>query len=174
MARSAPSIHALYGDGTSGSYGENLSIAGTTSMAKLATASQGLALGAVASSGGACSPNGTIATDASRTLYICQGLVWTQVGGGGLGYGQNWVDVTATRSAGVTYENTENKPIAVSITISSTPYAVGIIYVNGVSAGITGSYTSSVNPYLSAIVPAGSTYSVQLNYGYASLWAELR
>lgn len=72
-----------------------------------------------------------------------------------LGVGQTWQDVTASRSAGVTYTNSTGKPIMfVLITnASSTSITVDSKLVGRLNHG------SSADDTVSAIVPNGSTYS---------------
>ncbi len=84
-----------------------------------------------------------------------------------LGTGQTWVDVTASRTAGVTYTNSTTRPICVSI--SETGDGDRGIYVGGVlTAFVRGSDSDST---LFAIVPPGAQYIFS---GAFSSWAELR
>ncbi|WP_338299891.1 phage tail protein [Escherichia coli] len=84
-----------------------------------------------------------------------------------LGTGQNWVDVTASRTAGVTYTNTTTRPICVSI--PETADGQRGLYVGGVlTAFARGSDSDST---LFAIVPPGAQYIFS---GAFSSWAELR
>lgn len=84
-----------------------------------------------------------------------------------LGTGQNWVDVTASRTAGVTYTNTTTRPICVSI--PETGDGQRGLYVGGVlTAFARGSDSDST---LFAIVPPGAQYIFS---GAFSSWAELR
>ncbi|EOR9768445.1 hypothetical protein FEL97_RS19600 [Escherichia coli] len=84
-----------------------------------------------------------------------------------LGTGQNWVDVTASRTAGVTYTNTTTRPICVSI--PETADGQRGLYVGGVlTAFARGADSDST---LFAIVPPGAQYIFS---GAFSSWAELR
>ncbi|WFZ28067.1 hypothetical protein [Citrobacter portucalensis] len=84
-----------------------------------------------------------------------------------LGTGQNWVDVTASRTAGVTYTNTTTRPICVSI--PETGDGQRGLYVGGVlTAFARGADSDST---LFAIVPPGAQYIFS---GAFSSWAELR
>lgn len=84
-----------------------------------------------------------------------------------LGTGQTWVDVTASRTAGVTYTNTTTRPICVSI--PETADGQRGLYVGGVlTAFARGSDSDST---LFAIVPPGAQYIFS---GAFSSWAELR
>jgi hypothetical protein len=97
-----------------------------------------------------------------------------------LGSGQTWTNLTASRSAGVSYQNTTGKPIQVNIsTYNLSNSAVGNLTVSGVIVAQTGSNgaptTIGVTGTLSAIVPPNASYifsisgNVSINY-----WAELR
>ena len=95
----------------------------------------------------------------------------------GIGVGQTWQNVTASRSAGVTYTNTTGKPIMVFLgtgeTRSST-YGLdswAVIYVDNIivaSATNNNSHVTSGVPVSSAqtIVPPGSTYKFSWEVGY--------
>lgn len=130
----------------------------------------------VATEGTGCSPNGTIASDSTGLLLSCQSGTWKKQGGGsGLGDGQTWQNVTASRAIEVTYTNTTGKPIAVSFTIDGATwgYPAGII-INDVTVRGSLSYFSTGEVF--AIVPNGATYRAT-NYGgggYIIQWNELR
>ncbi|WP_239505713.1 phage tail protein [Citrobacter youngae] len=84
-----------------------------------------------------------------------------------LGTGQTWVDVTASRTSGVTYTNTTTRPICVSI--PETADGQRGLYVGGVlTAFARGADSDST---LFAIVPPGAQYIFS---GAFSSWAELR
>lgn len=86
--------------------------------------------------------------------------------------GQTWQNVSGSRALGTTYTNTTGKPILVNIAAGyhSTSWSLN---VNGV---VVGSNTT-VNGYsnsetISAIIPAGGTYTAT---GLTiAAWAELR
>jgi len=95
-----------------------------------------------------------------------------------LGVGQTWQDVTASRSARVTYTNTTGKPIMVFLgtgeTRSSTNgyNSIAVIYVdNIIVASATNNNLNVASggvPVSSAqtIVPSGSTYKFDWEVGY--------
>lgn len=84
-----------------------------------------------------------------------------------LGTGQTWVDVTASRTSGVTYTNSTTRPICVSI--PETGDGDRGLYVGGVlTAFARGTDSDST---LFAIVPPGAQYIFS---GAFSSWAELR
>lgn len=179
MPANAPASNALNGDGKSGSYSKNLTIGGTLGIAKLATASNGVALGAVATSGAACSPNGTIAQDNSNSLYICQSGIWKNVGGSGLGINQNWVNLTGARSIGSTYTNATDKPIALNISVycEGSHWGAVYLYVNGNFVGGAGVGNSSAPfPTIFAVVPDQQSYWTTWSGGgcWLNSWSELR
>lgn len=84
-----------------------------------------------------------------------------------LGTGQTWVNVTASRTAGVTYTNSTTRPICVSI--PETGDGDRGLYVGGVlTAFARGADSDST---LFAIVPPGAQYIFS---GAFSSWSELR
>lgn len=87
-----------------------------------------------------------------------------------IGVGQTWQDVTASRTAGVTYTNTTGKPIIVSTYLSGSGSSSHAIIVDGVAcSSLVG--TGSV----SAIVPNGANYSLINPSGRTIIyWSELR
>ena len=96
----------------------------------------------------------------------------------GVGIGQTWTDVTASRAAGTTYTNSTGKPIVVSIGGSqSGSYTILTITVGGVTAASwalnLASYGATVG-FLTAVVPNGTTYSYTITTGYLAYWSELR
>lgn len=86
-----------------------------------------------------------------------------------IGVGQTWQDVTASRSAGVTYTNSTGKPIYITITASGTDGFV-YIYVNNVIV-VRNYEASGTDSPMNCLVPIGATYKVSNN---AYNWFELR
>lgn len=91
-----------------------------------------------------------------------------------LGVNQTWTDVTASRSAGVTYTNSTGRPIMLKIyaagsgTTQLTVTVSGLtFYTVNLSAG--GSWTATET----VVVPAGGTYSATTNVSLVG-WYELR
>lgn len=108
--------------------------------------------------------------DARSTLGI-------SVADGGLGYGQVWQDVTASRAWNTTYTNTTGKPIQVSLAARDTVAGnLSIeLFVSGVN--IANHYLgASTHATVSAIVPPGETYRVERRDTNDTItsWAELR
>jgi hypothetical protein len=93
------------------------------------------------------------------------------------GVSQSWVNVTGSRSVGVTYTNSTGRPIQVSVIMqqasSTTP--TDALFVNG---GVVAKQTHVVvgdSQTLSAIVPNGSTYEILSNPDtIIEQWHELR
>lgn len=97
----------------------------------------------------------------------------------GLGEGQTWQDVTASRSAGVTYTNTAGKPIMVNVIgdyggsgTTAVDFYVDSSFVN--RSGIVASQSAGTRVSVTAIVPDGSTYKIE-SFSTTSIgWHELR
>jgi len=90
------------------------------------------------------------------------------LGSKGLGDGQTWQDVTASRAAGVTYTNTTGRSIFVSITEGTDVLAT--LHVDGIRVSYKVGVSNDTN--LCAIVPNGSTYIFSGGNAYG--WTELR
>jgi len=82
-----------------------------------------------------------------------------------LGVGQTLQNVAGSRSAGVTYTNTTGRPIWV--TVGQTSFTGRSLTVDGLLVSTNSGDTSNQQ----AIVPSGSTYSVNAAVTY---WVELR
>lgn len=112
-------------------------------------------------------PTPTQGDDSSRlatTAFVQMSAVGTS--------GQTWQDLTASRSAFVTYTNTTGRPIYIAIVMSFVSGSFDLV-VNGVGVGTCAG--SNFTDTLYAIVPAGGTYSVQWSGSPTGLyWAELR
>lgn len=92
----------------------------------------------------------------------------------GIGYGQTWQNVAASRSFGVTYTNSTGKPIEVSVTVYGGTVALQTT-VGGVVIGKQYSTYNSNNPRhnMTFIVPNNTTYKVDYT-GTLEYWTELR
>ena len=95
-------------------------------------------------------------------------------GSKGLGNGQTWQNVMASRADSVTYTNTTGRPILVSIGCPIAGYAIHwYAYVGGVEVMHSYTYASSSSTNAIFVVPDGGTYSTAgLNAIWT--WAELR
>lgn len=113
-----------------------------------------------------------VAGTTTLTLPATSGTLTTE----GVGQGQTWQDVTASRAVATTYTNSTGKPIMVFIrgqTSSSGGYFT--ITVNGTTIGsTTQGYTGNAFNSASFIVPNGQTYSITASVNTLSLWTELR
>lgn len=93
------------------------------------------------------------------------------------GIGQAWTDVTGSRTFNTTYTNLTGRPIQLGICTDVSPGGGVAIRIDGVIVGVningTAGDTEELNVY--PVVPAGSTYRLDLTGGGAlTNWAELR
>ncbi len=126
---------------------------------------------------------GHLTTMFFRGYYNTQWSPWREVYHSGtpalpLGVGQTWQNVTAWRAANTTYTNTTGRPIEVAITYYNhgNNAAALTFIVNGVIVGrfVTRFGSGEKAAFISAIVPAGASYSVSNAEGTLFSWAELR
>ncbi len=110
----------------------------------------------------ALTPTGTAGVSSATV----KGYVTTNGRVEGIGVGQTWQDVTASRSMNVTYTNSTGKPIIVSVSLTSISNNVWIS-VN------SGAFTSRSVLGTSCVVPSGATYLVNTD-GTKQNWWELR
>lgn len=92
----------------------------------------------------------------------------------GIGAGQTWQNVTASRAAGTTYTNTTGRPIMICVgTDGVGSSGIGVI-VNGlpVIGNTTDSYSGQDRSSVSVVIPNTNTYSITA-YGTIT-WLELR
>ncbi|EMM9642005.1 phage tail protein [Providencia rettgeri] len=101
--------------------------------------------------------------------------------GSGLGYGQAWQNVKASRAVGTVYTNSTGKPIVLLVTASTSANdrMNGInIHVNGVVIATSMTYGNGAKAPVSAVIPHGSTYKIDYPSGTVSpfihQWFELR
>lgn len=147
-----------------------------TALAGLATA------GMVARTGA-----GTVA---ARTLTAGAGISITDGNGVagnptvaalGVGIGQTWQDVKASRALATTYTNSTTKPIYVAVTVAWGNASASItLTVDGivVQKQENNPDSSNLSMCVGAVIPVGSTYSVtqtsNVAAGTIEYWAELR
>jgi hypothetical protein len=114
--------------------------------------------------------------DPSGNLTVTGSITGTGGVTGGLGTGQTWTDVTASRAGGTTYTNSTTKPISVLIvgTFSSGTGVVSVS-VGGVLAGQS-QYVSNAGWLVvcTTIVPPSSTYVATFTGSTKTSWYELR
>ncbi|EDU59357.1 phage tail protein [Providencia stuartii] len=101
--------------------------------------------------------------------------------GSGLGYGQTWQNVKASRAVGTVYTNSTGKPIVILVTASTSANdrMNGVnIHVNGVVIATSMTYGNGAKAPVSAVIPHGSTYKIDYPSGTVSpfihQWFELR
>lgn len=93
-----------------------------------------------------------------------------------IGIGQTWQNVTASRATATTYTNSTGRPISLSIRVQQTSSNASFeLTVSGDVVART-SMTNSIGyePCLTAIVPSGSTYRIDLINFTLNAWWELR
>ena len=92
-----------------------------------------------------------------------------------IGVNQTWQDVTASRSAGVTYTNTTGKPIFVSISSggTDTPGPVYGFIVDGLNMAFMFE-SNNFDQQHEVLVPSGATYQYVFSTGIIIKWFELR
>lgn len=95
---------------------------------------------------------------------------------GGIASGRAWSDVTASRAAATTYTNTTVNDIEVQVTGNITQTAGGNmdVIIDGVTIVNSLTYASGCRNTESFIVPAGSTYRVNMTNATLNKWSELR
>lgn len=95
----------------------------------------------------------------------------------GFGIGQNWGDVTGSRSIGSSYTNNTGKPIMVIIAATSNGVngLFNVLINNAVSFLSPSGYISGAWTTVSFVVPNGQTYSTSQQGSNVTLqkWLEL-
>ncbi|EPL8093570.1 hypothetical protein PN925_001239 [Morganella morganii] len=93
-----------------------------------------------------------------------------------IGIGQAWENVTSQRKFGVTYTNTNSKPIFVSITQNSSGTTTSMdVKINGVLIARPSTAAGATRNSVYFIVPVGGSYLID-NTGTTSIevWAEMK
>ena len=105
-------------------------------------------------------------------LRVAQAIA--ALGESGLGDGQVWTDVKASRAYGVTYTNSTGRPIEVFVTNSGGSQLLKATVGSVVLGQQSSTYnTSTPRQCFSFVVPNGSTYKVDCP-GTLEYWTELR
>lgn len=100
--------------------------------------------------------------------------------GSGLGYGQTWKDVKASRTVSTIYTNSTGKPILVSISPNGArDHYMGFdCFINNVKVAVSVGYGGESKPQLCFIVPNGATYKIEYSANVTkngiNMWTELR
>ncbi|KAB1859929.1 hypothetical protein F4W09_02060 [Acinetobacter tandoii] len=92
----------------------------------------------------------------------------------GLGVGQTWQNLTASRSLATTYTNSTGKPIMVSVAWEQSNQGEMTLTVGGVAVDRGRQNQVGGGAAVQAIVPAGATYSVTSTANTIAFWSELR
>lgn len=87
---------------------------------------------------------------------------------------QVWIDVTASRSGGVSYLNDTGRPIVVSVMWGQGGGGNATLHVNGVRVAFGAQNQVSGGGTMTTIVPAGATYMATFAGNSKTGWAELR
>lgn len=113
--------------------------------------------------------NGDNSTKFATTAYV-QNM--------GLGWGQTWQDVLASREKSKTYTNSTGKPIMVKVFMANVGASSdAYLYVDGIIVDRQNGDTTNggAGATMSAIVPSGSTYKVEGTRTLTGgIWVELR
>ena len=105
------------------------------------------------------------------------GGAWSGWEGQGLGVGQTWQDVKASRAYGVTYTNSTGRTIMVAVSTYTDTYTQLLAHVDGVMIASNESYNAALwETHITVAVPAGSTYMFAVTAGSptSAQWSELR
>lgn len=121
-----------------------------------------------------------VAPGTSGNILTSNGTTWiSQARPEGIGEGQTWVDVLASRANATNYTNNTSKPIMVNFGIASTN---GFNKIRATVGGVLVASHDEVTPSstsgggsVSFIVPVGATYNITCSGTFSRLfWAELR
>lgn len=89
-----------------------------------------------------------------------------------IGIGQTWQNMTASRTIGTTYTNATTKPIMISVT--KLGRSATTLYINNQVVSSVDYGDGNLQGSLSTIIPAGSTYKIEVYSGTIQGWWELR
>ena len=90
----------------------------------------------------------------------------------GIGFNQTWQNVTSSRSLGVTYTNTTNKPIQIFISAQAQGGNASLS-VNGTTILTASGANAGDRHFFQLIIPASFTYALS-GTNNSLFWAELR
>lgn len=119
---------------------------------------------------------------ADGKLPAVDGSQLTNLPGDGIGYGQTWQDVAASRSEGTAYQNITGKPIQVNISVTGTSVGVNCYFevsINNTDWTRVGYFQLSTQTgakFFDAVVPDGVYYRLDVNSSNFTIayWSELR
>jgi hypothetical protein len=121
------------------------------------------------SSAGAFTSTSIDATKLSGNLPAIDGSSLT---GTGVGVGQTWTVLTASRAVTTNYTNSTGKPIYVGISVYGIDGEYGTLLVDGVVVGAIEATAAYNHSQVSAVVPNSSIYS--FTGARINTWSELR
>lgn len=162
----------------------NVNITGgsVTGITDLAVADGGTGVSSLTANavvlGNGTSPVQVVAPGASGNVLTSNGTTWvSQAITSGIGVGQTWQNVSASRANATNYTNTTGKPIMVAAGIESTN---GFNYIKAYVDNILVGYHAPVTPSstsgggsVSFIVPNNSVYRIEITKT-REFWSELR
>jgi len=91
-----------------------------------------------------------------------------------LGVSQTWQDVSASRSAGVAYQNTTGKPIQISVTTRFTGNVMEVSADNSTWIVVANTTADRVHPDTNQIIVPNNHYYRVAGGASVLVWAELR
>ena len=117
----------------------------------------------------------TVAPSTSGNVLKSNGTTWTSAVAPetGIGIGQTWQNMTASRAFGGSYTNSTSKPIMVAISSTSGSGTTMAATVGGVLVQTNGVHAATELNTLTFIVPPSTAYSVASTETLNN-WAELR
>lgn len=115
-----------------------------------------------------------VAPGTSGNVMTSNGSAWTSAAMSGFGYGQTWQNVTGSRANNVTYYNTTNKPIFISIWSGYGASGDWALYVNGVVIDVDNQGAAEQSLGVMGAVPVGSSYYFVSSGAAINTWIELR
>lgn len=123
-------------------------------------------------------PMEALAPDPAAELFLRGDGAWVEIFDG-VGSGQTWQDVAATRAVGTSYQNTTGRPIMVALTATNTSVSSNIQVSANNSSWVTVGRSIGISSggQCAFVVPNGWFYRVQLPGGGTTTigsWAELR
>lgn len=92
----------------------------------------------------------------------------------GIGAGQTWQDVLASRASEVTYTNTTGRPILISAWNNDSLDSSVSTWIDGVQVIVFGGGSADTRQQCIVIVPNNSTYRLVSSNGAFEGWYELR
>ena len=113
-------------------------------------------------------------TGAAQALASFDGSGNIAIATEGLGVGQTWQNLTASRSLATTYTNSTGKPIMVSVTWEQSNQGEMTLTVGGIAVDRGRQNQVGGGAAVQAIVPTGATYSVTSSANTIVNWLELR